>query len=73
MTRKQFFEAISRTEYIFPFSGRTLTMYQLLYLPEENRLGGLIIEATSKLKAWNVFKEMKDFNGRSLAEVWKEM
>lgn len=56
LKRKQFFDALVKTQKTYYFSGLTETVFQLAYLPNDHDYYNWIIRETNKQKAWKVFK-----------------
>jgi len=56
MKKKQFFEALVKTEYIYPYSGKVRKVFQLYYLPDNHKYINILIDETDKNRAWKKFK-----------------
>ncbi len=61
MTKKNFLQCLRKTEFIYPFSGKSETVYQILYLPKDNIFCGFYIRVTSKEKAWEEWQNRIKF------------
>ena len=59
LKRKQFFDALVKTEMTYCFSGKTVTVFQLVYLPDKHRYLNFTISETNKQKAWKYFKTIQ--------------